>query len=77
MDKFPVGGPRKAVYRFLREHGFMMGRESDKEWHRADGITLYIYGAGSKARVFDIERNVLVDTDIESAVTLCNHHKGA
>lgn len=47
MKKFPVGGERQAVYDFMRDHGFVMSKWSDKVWSRADGVDANIYGAGS------------------------------
>ncbi len=46
---FPVGGPRQAVYDYLRNLGFVMSDWSDKIWARADGKEVRIFGAGSMA----------------------------
>ena len=53
MKRFPVGGSKDAVYSFLQSKGFIMSRHSDKEYHRHDGLTLHLYGAGSMARIYD------------------------
>lgn len=50
-ERFPVGGPREPVYNFMRDHGFVMSKWSDKVWERADGLKASIYGAGSKVRL--------------------------
>lgn len=50
--RFPVGGPRKAAYDFLRSHGFVMSKRSDKEWTWGDNTTLLLYGAGSEAVIY-------------------------
>ena len=70
MEKFPVGGPRESVYSFLRQHGYVMSRHSDKEWYRADGVTLHLYGAGSMARIHDHAGSLLVDAPLAEAVWL-------
>lgn len=51
MSRFPVGGPRDAVYRHLQQRGFVMSDYSDKAWTRHDGMRIDIYGAGSMARM--------------------------
>ncbi len=60
-ERFPVGGYRLDVYNFLRSKGFVESRHSDKEWHRHDGLRLHLYGAGSRARIYD--GNVLMFDD--------------
>ena len=49
---FPPGGPRKAVYDFLRHEGFRMARGNDKEWAFGDNTTLLLYGSGSMATIY-------------------------
>lgn len=66
--KFPVGGTRQQVYDFLRDHGFVMSAWSDKVWRRADGVTVSVYGAGSKARIHDAGGNLLADDPLDEAV---------
>lgn len=66
--RFPVGGPRQPVYDFLRDNGFIMSRHSDKTYNRADGLTLHLYGAGSMARIFDKDRNVVAEDALDAAV---------
>lgn len=51
MERFPVGGEREPVYNFMRDHGFVMSKWSDKVWARADGLKASIYGAGSMVRL--------------------------
>lgn len=68
MERFPVGGSRQAVYDFLRDHGFLMSRHSDKCWLRADGVELHLYGTGSMARIFSREGKVLADESLSEAV---------
>lgn len=51
QERFPVGGPREPVYHFMRDHGFVMSKWSDKVWTRADGLQASIYGAGSMVRL--------------------------
>ena len=68
MTQFPVGGPREPVYSFLRQHGFVESKWSDKEWHRADGIRINVYGAGSMARIHDGEGRLIADMPIKDAV---------
>ena len=67
--RFPVGGSRDAVYSFLRSHGFVMSSWSDKHWGRADGLSLVIYGVGSKARIHNQDGALLADDDIDVALT--------
>ena len=52
MREFPVGGPRQAVYDFLRDNGFLMSKRSDKEWTMGESTTLILYGAGSRAVIY-------------------------
>ena len=68
MNRFPVGGPRAPVFSFLRDHGFVPSRHSDKEWHRHDGLVLHLYGAGSKARIYD-GKVLLFDDNLAMAVS--------
>ena len=68
QPKFPVGGPREPVYRFLLGHGFTMNKGNDKHWTRADGIELHIYGTGSMARITDIQGSVMADSRLDIAV---------
>lgn len=68
-ERFPVGGSRQAVYDFLRDHGFIMSKWSDKQWTRADGLTLHVYGTGSKALIRDKQGIVLADDALDTAVT--------
>jgi hypothetical protein len=49
--RFPVGGPRQPVYDYLTSLGFAMSKHSDKEWRSADGLTVRIFGAGSRAMI--------------------------
>lgn len=67
-ERFPAGGPRQPVFDFLYHNGFVQSVSSDKKWLRADGITLHIYGAGSMARVFDVNKNILADDNLDKAV---------
>lgn len=48
IEKFPVGGPRQAVYNALQSRGFVQSNWSDKHWERADGLKAHIYGSGSR-----------------------------
>jgi hypothetical protein len=50
-ERFPVGGPRQPVYDYLTSLGFSMSKHSDKEWTSADGLTVNIFGTGSRARI--------------------------
>lgn len=68
MKAFPVGGPREPVYSFLRDHGFVMGRYSDKLWTRADGLEVSVYGAGSMARVHNKDGKIIADAPLAEAV---------
>lgn len=70
--RFPVGGSKDAVYNFLRDHGFVMSKWSDKEWHRADGLTLNVYGTGSKARIQNKDGTVLADDALAIAVAVAS-----
>ncbi len=65
--RFPIGGPREPVYAFLRSRGFVMSRASDKQWSRADGVDLHLYGSGSMARIYD-SSGLLVDAPLAEAV---------
>lgn len=69
MERFPVGGPREPVYNFLRDHGFVMSRYSDKLWTRADGFEVTVYGAGSKARVHNKDGKIVADDTLEAALS--------
>ena len=68
MERFPVGGPREPVYNFLRSHGFVMARYSDKLWTRADGTEVSIYGAGSMARVHNCKGKLVADAPLAEAI---------
>lgn len=59
--RFPVGGSRQAVYDHLQSHGFVMSGFSDKEWTRADGLIINIYGTGSRAMVRHNDKGLLFD----------------
>lgn len=67
-QRFPPGGPRQPVYDFLLRNGFVMSRDNDKRWLRADGVTLHVYGSGSKALVRDKDKNLIADDAIDVAV---------
>jgi hypothetical protein len=75
MERSPVGGKRQPVYDFLKDHGFLMSRNSDKCYLRADGVELHLYGAGSMARIYDKDRNLLVDDKLEAAVIQVKLHR--
>ncbi len=64
---FPVGGPRDAVYNFLRSKGFLMSKHSDKVWERADGVVVSVYGAGSMAQVTK-NGELLADAPLDQAI---------
>lgn len=49
--KFPIGGPRQAVYDALSSRQFKMDGFGDKHWTRLDGLTAHVYGTGSCLRV--------------------------
>ena len=66
--RFPVGGPREPVYKFLRSHGFIESKANDKQWMRHDGLELHLYGAGSMARIYDKQRNVVADDTLDAAI---------
>ena len=68
MERFPAGGSREPVYNFLRGHGFVMARYSDKLWTRADGLELTVYGAGSMARVHNKDGKIIADAPLAEAV---------
>ena len=68
MKPFPVGGPREPVFSFLQQRGFLMSRNTDKWWLRADGVEVHIYGAGSQARVYNKEGKLLADGPIAETV---------
>ena len=70
--RFPIGGERQPVYNFLRYHGFVMSKWSDKVWYRADGVEASVYGAGSKARIHDGAGKLLADGPLEEAVLHLN-----
>ena len=57
MTRFPVGGPREAVYSFLRSKGFRMSNRSDKEWAWGASATLLLYGSGSEAVIYSTSGN--------------------
>lgn len=65
--KFPIGGPREPVYSFMRQHGFVMSKWSDKIWERADGVQASIYGAGSMLRLTK-DGKVLADDGVKEAM---------
>ena len=67
-DRFPVGGSRQAVYDFLKANGFVMQPNGDKHWKRADGVELHVYGAGSRARIFDKDGNQLANGKLAAVV---------
>ena len=67
-EHFKVGGSKDKVFRFLRNHGFVMSKWSDKHWTRADGVKLHIYGTGSMAIIYDKSGTVIADEAIDSAV---------
>ena len=69
MKVFPAGGPREPVYSFLREHGFTMGRYSDKLWTRSDGMEVSVYGAGSMARIHNQDGKLLADGPLAEVLT--------
>jgi hypothetical protein len=66
--RFPVGGERKPVHDFLRDRGFVMSKWSDKVWHRADGVTVSVYGAGSMAQVTGKNGELIADAPLDIAV---------
>jgi hypothetical protein len=68
MERFPVGGERQPVYDFLQSHGFLMSRNSDKWYLRADGVELHLYGTGSMARIYSRDGKILADDKLEAAV---------
>lgn len=68
MSKFPAGGPRQPVYEFLRSHGFRMAASGDKNWTRADGISLSLFGAGSMVCIYDMHHSFLTECPLEDAV---------
>lgn len=65
--KFPVGGPREPVYNFMRDHGFVMSKWSDKVWERADGVQASIYGTGSMLRLTK-DGKAVADDAIQAAM---------
>lgn len=65
--RFPVGGEREPVYNFLRHRGFVMTPGNDKHWKRADGVDLHLYGAGSMARVYAANGELLADGPLDQA----------
>ena len=65
--KFPIGGERQPVYDFLRHHGFV-AFFSDKHWRRIDGVVLHLYGAGSMARIYDKDHNLITDDALDTAM---------
>ena len=67
MNKFPVGGRREPVYNFMRDHGFVMSKWSDKIWERADGVQASIYGTGSMLRLVK-DAQVIADAPIQEAM---------
>ena len=56
-NRFQAGGPRQAVYGFLAANGFVMSKRSDKEWTWGERTTLFLYGAGSMAKVYSAAGN--------------------
>lgn len=68
MKNFPVGGPREPVYNFLRDHGFVMARYSDKLWTRADGLEVTVYGTGSMARIHNKDGKIIADAPLAEAL---------
>ena len=68
MTRFPIGGPRQPVYDFLQSHGFLMSRNNDKWYLRADGVELHLYGTGSMARIYGKDGKMLVDAPLAEAV---------
>lgn len=68
--KFPVGGEREPVYAFLRQHGYVMDRASDKQWFHHEGRVLHLYGAGSQARITEtMSGRLLADGPLADAVS--------
>ena len=67
MERFPAGGEREPVFAFLRQHGFLQSKWSDKVWERADGVVVSVYGAGSMARVTR-DGEILADDNLERAI---------
>lgn len=68
MERFPVGGPRQPVYDFLQANGFLMSRNNDKWYLRADGVELHLYGTGSMARIYGRDGKLLADDKLAEAV---------
>ena len=72
QPRFPVGGSKDAVFKFLGSYGFIMSKWSDKHWLRADGLSVHVYGSGSQARVYDKGHTagdrLLADGPLEAAV---------
>lgn len=67
MERFPIGGEREPVIDFMRQHGFVMSKWSDKVWSRADGVEASIYGAGSRLQLMR-GAVVVADGAIEEAM---------
>jgi hypothetical protein len=65
--RFPVGGSRQPVYEFLSANGFTAAHGNDKEWVRADGLELHLYGAGSRA-IIRKGYDTLADDALDAAV---------
>ena len=68
MERFPAGGSKQAVYDFLKTYGFTMSNWSDKHWTRLDGMSVHVYGTGSKARVTGKDNNLIADGLMEEAL---------
>ncbi len=69
--RFPVGGSKDAVFSFLRDHGFIMSKWSDKHWVRHDGLSLHVYGTGSMARIRnDDTGQIIADAPLDKAVEI-------
>lgn len=68
-QRFPVGGSRQAAFDFIRSHGYIIENPSnDKHWKRHDGRELHLYGAGSMARIYDKDRNLIADDELDIAI---------
>jgi len=69
--RFPPGGERQPVFRFLQDNGYTMSKWSDKHWSRSDGVELHLYGTGSMAKIYRGDQ-LLVDDNLADAVTKAN-----
>jgi hypothetical protein len=67
-DRFPIGGPRQPVYAFLKAHGFTMDSHGDKQWTRADGVRVNIYGSGARVSAFDKDGQQIADGRLAEVV---------